>query len=345
MSVYDHRDKPAYRGLGVKPHYCRNPHILKWWTSAHDLLIPEQIAQYQWDWSWEITAAILAITPSHVIDVWRKEDPLCSQYAWYNILMNFAVARAESLGLTERIRKPEWKICPLCNQRFVEDSLPFPLVQRLGIDNLDFCAPCLRDTVLQGSGTDSLSKEQVLGYLRELSDVLQRVPSQSFGEGVEDFHDLGFQERLAILCVLRRKPSIRHVKGLFGSWLAALIEAGVLEDGTRRTGRGIQSLAKDGHVCLSLGEKTIDDFLYAHDIPHEREPRYPEGLYRGDFLVDGVFIEYFGLKGDPDYDAKTRLKQRICRKHGIKLISIYPSDLVSRKKLERKLLGGLQESR
>ena len=103
-------------------------------------------------------------------------------------------------------------------------------------------------------------------------------------------------------------------------------------------------MAKDGHVCLSLGEKTIDDFLYSRGIPHDKEPSYPEGNFRADFMVDGVLIEYLGLTGDPDYDAKTKLKQRICRKHGLRLIAVYPSDLVSTKKLEAKLLRGLHES-
>ena len=35
MSIYDHRDKPAYYHL-ANPDYCKNPHILKWWSAAHD---------------------------------------------------------------------------------------------------------------------------------------------------------------------------------------------------------------------------------------------------------------------------------------------------------------------
>lgn len=344
MSIYDHRTKPAYGNFTVRRSYSRNPHILKWWTPAHDQLITKQIEREQWLWYWGITDEIVATTPPETIQAWQQTDPLCSKYAWYNVLMYFAASRAEVLGLTKGIRKPKWKTCSLCNKRFVEDSLPVPLVRRLGIDHLNFCAPCLRDTVLQGSGSDSLTREQVLAYLRDLSNVLQRVPNQNYGEGIEDLHDLDSQERLAVLQLLERKPTVRRVKELFGSWLNALVEAGVLEDGTRRTSRGTQCIAKDGHVCLSLGEKTIDDFLCSHGISHEKEPLYPERNFRGDFLVSGIFIEYFGLKGDPDYDAKTRLKQRICKKHGIKLISVYPSDLVSLKKLERKLLGGLRQS-
>lgn len=343
MSIYDRRDKPAYQNFVVKRSYSKNPHILKWWTPAHDQLIANQIEKDQWIWYWGITDEIVAATPPETMQAWQQTDPLCSKYAWNNILLYFAASRAEVLGLTKRIRKPKRKTCPLCNKRFVEDSLPVPLVRRLGIDHLDFCAPCLKDTVLQGSGSESLTKEQVLTYLQDLSNVLQRVPNQNYGEGIEDLHGLDFQERLAVLQLLKRKPTVRRIKEVFGSWLNALVEAGVLEDGTRRTSRGTQCIARDGHVCLSLGEKTIDDFLYSHGIPHEKEPRYPEGNFKGDFSVSGIFIEYFGLKGNPDYDAKTKLKQRICKKHGIELISIYPSDLVTLKKLERKLLGGLHQ--
>lgn len=343
MSIYDHRTKPAYGNFTVKRSYSKNPHILKWWTPAHDQLITKQIEKEQWLWYWGITDEIVAATPPETIQTWQHADPLCSKYAWNSILMYFAASRAEVLGLTKQIRKPKWKTCPLCQEEFVEDSLPGPLVKRLGIDHLDFCAPCLRDTVLQSTGSDSLAREEVLAYLRDLSDVLQRVPNQGYGEGIEDLYGLDFQERLDVLQLLRRKPTVRRVKELFGSWLNALVEAEVLEDGTRRTSRGTQCIAKDGHVCLSLGEKTIDDFLYDRGIPHEKEPRYPGGNFRGDFSVNGVLIEYFGLQGNPEYDAKTKQKQRICKKHGIQLISLYPSDLVSLKKLNGKLLKVLQE--
>ncbi len=337
MSNYDYRDEPAYREFPSEPRLARNKYILKWWTSDHDNLMAKLIEEEQWQWYWYVTDSIVANTEKTILDNWQKEDPYCLKYAWYNGLMYFAISRAKKLGLTKNIRKPEWKTCPLCNNEFVEDSLPGPLVKRFGINQLNYCAPCLRDTVLQHTGNPSLSKQDTVIYLRDLAKALERVPSQNFGIGITDFHDMNDNQRLIVLRVLQNKPTTKRVRELFGSWLHALIEAGVLEDGTRRTSRGIQTIAKDGHVCLSLGEKTIDDFLFSHGVQHEREPRYPEGNYRGDFLVDGIFIEYFGLKGNPDYDAKTKLKQRLCKKHNIRLISIYPSDLVSTVKLERKL--------
>jgi len=62
-----------------------------------------------------------------------------------------------------------------------------------------------------------------------------------------------------------------------------------------------------------------------------------EGGFRADFEVGDILIEYFGLAGDPDYDAKTRLKQRICKKHNIELVCVYAGDLVSTNRLRAKL--------
>lgn len=340
MGIYDNRKKAAYE-ISWELEHSDNYYILKWWTSSHDDLIPSLIAKYQWNWFWFITDEIVRTTSPEIIEAWQIEDPLCKRWAWYNVLMNFSGARAQRLGLTEHIREPLWKICLLCYQPFNEASLPVPLMLRLGVNQLDFCSPCLKNTVLQGTGSDTLSKEETLSYLRDLASVLQRIPNQRFGEGMNDLADLSIQKRKAILNLLNKKPTAGRVKELFGSWFNGLVEAGILEDGTRRMVRGTRCLANDGHVCHSLAEKTVDDFLHFHGIPHEREPKYPEGNYRGDFKVEGVFVEYFGLVGNPEYDNKTKLKQSLCRKHGIRLISIYPKDLATPKKLEDKLLKTL----
>ncbi len=339
---YDGRHSRNRGYVLTKPEYSRDAYILKWWTPSHDELLATLIQEQQWDWADRIPHHIIEMTPEHVIETWKAGDPQCATHGWYNPLHDFAVSRAQRLGLTKAIRRPERKLCPLCGCWFVEDSLPHALIQRLGIDRLDFCAPCLKTTVLQQTGNDSLPRQDVLAYLRALTDVLQRVPSQGFGEGVSDLRDLSTQERVALLKLLQRKPSVRRVKDLFGSWFEALIEAGILEHDARRLSRGTQCLAKDGHICFSLGEKTIDDALHALGIPHEKEVRYPEGGFRADFGVNEVLIEYFGLTGDADYDAKTRAKHDICVAHRIKLISIYPNDLVAPEKLRSILVKGVR---
>ena len=106
----------------------------------------------------------------------------------------------------------------------------------------------------------------------------------------------------------------------FGSWLNALILAEVSTDGTRRTSRGIQCIALDGHKCLSLVEKTIDDWFTEHNISHEKEPAYPyhphlnPSKMRADWKVENVLFEYAGLMEEPAYALKMEesgVKQRI----------------------------------
>lgn len=269
------------------------------------------------------------------------KTPICAKYAWYNVLMYFAAARAEQLGYTTSIRQPRDRTCAVCKKGFSEGSIPASVTRHLGIDWIDVCLECING-LGQNSGRDDISREGIIQYIQDLTNVLQAIPSQNFGETLSSLTHLTTEERAAVLKLNSGKPTIRRVKAIFGSWLKALIEAGVLEDGTRQTSRGVHSIAKDGHVCLSLGEKTIDDFLFLSGISHDKEPRYPEGNYRGDFRVGNTFIEYFGLTGDAEYDAKTKKQISICRKHGITLIAVYPQDLVSQKRLESKLLTSLK---
>jgi len=134
---------------------------------------------------------------------------------------------------------------------------------------------------------------------------------------------------------------LENVKTKWTSWFKALAMSGVLPDGVLATSRGIRCLAKDGHECHSLDEQQIDDWLTAHNVPHEREPRYPEhallnprGLRRADWLAGSIFIEYFGLMGEKTYDRKTDEKVMLARQLGIDMLPIYPSDMMS---LDQKL--------
>lgn len=307
-----------------------NRNISRWWASEHDELIVRLIDKWQWDWYWEVAEAIGTMNLNEEITSFLATDNS------YNKVMRYAITRAKNLGLDERIREPEWKVCPLCGEKFIESSLPHPLIKRFGIGGLNFCSPCLKEAVL-APGDHTASKEKVTTYIANLTHVLQQIPYQDFGRGIGDFCHMDFNRRLTALRLLQQKPSIRRVKELFGSWLKALIDSGVLDEDARRTSRGIQCLANDGHVCLSLGEKTVDDYLHANGIWHEKEPAYPEANYRADFAVNGALIEHIGLKGNREYDEKTKKKQQICKAHDIDLILISPEDLAGAEKLRKKL--------
>ncbi|MCQ3932663.1 MAG: hypothetical protein DPW16_19615 [Chloroflexi bacterium] len=337
MSIYDNRTGPAYGDGSPNSGYANNQYILRWWTSEHDTLLQDAIRDMLWYWYLTITDRIVAITEPKVIEEWQNSDPICSDYAWYNVLMNFSIARAYVLGYVQSVRKPEWKTCPLCSKRFLENSLPFPLIERIGVNHINYCAPCLKQALLD-RGYEK-TQEQVIHYLVNLADTLQRVPSQGFYDDRDIFWGLNNAERTRLLEILREKPSTECVKHHFKSWFEALIAAGVLEEGTQKTSRGIRCLALDGHICFSLGEKTIDDLLFYEGIAHQKEVQYPEGHYRTDFLVDDTYVEYFGLAGNSEYDTKIRIKRAICKNHGIKLVEIYPRDLETIKKLRHKLIN------
>lgn len=336
-STYHRRRTPAYRTLPTDLSLADNRRILRWWSADCDAILMGLIGSWQWNWFWEVTDEVLKVAPADEVDRWRGVDPACKQRNWRNVLMHFARARAARLGLTNAIREPAWKTCPLCGVERAGDSLPFPLAKRLGIDALDICSPCMGGTTGWDSGNKDATADDILQYLRELAEVIGRVPPQGFGEGKDELLGLDMSSRVRLLELLGRKPATSRIKHVFGSWLKALVQAGVLEDGTWDTGRGIRTIARDGHECHSLGEKTIDDWLFSHGIPHEREPAYPVGRYRADWAVGDVFVEYFGLAGNPEYDEKTSKKVGICKDHRIVLVSIYPKDLVRPERLDDRL--------
>jgi len=143
------------------------------------------------------------------------------------------------------------------------------------------------------------------------------------------------------MAVLVRIRPADDYKVEFGSYLKAIIAAGVLTDDTLKTPYGTRCLALDGHECHSLAERTIDDWLHQAGIPHEREPLYPHhpkynpnDRMRADWLVRDTFVEYLGLVGVLNYDEKTMTKQLIAREAGIRLICIKAADLESSERLQ-----------
>ncbi len=93
---------------------------------------------------------------------------------------------------------------------------------------------------------------------------------------------------------------------------------------------------EDGHIVKSIAEQTIDNELYMKGIFHayeapldigEEKPLKPDFCLKN-YLGDGldVYVEYFGLKGQPKYDAHTKYKMEHYRRLGITLVCLYPKD-------------------
>lgn len=328
-------ERPYYEPIPVTKQYALNSHILKWWGREHDELLIKEIKKLHWLWVWDIYQKVVDITDPITITRWQKGDPKCKTYAWYNVLMYFCAARAHARGYHKLIRMPQVKECAYCHQLFAENSISPSLAMHLGINQLDICENCIHSAYNLGS--NQASEEGICKYLSGLYHILNYIPAQNTMYGAACFTFLSTKQRVQVLQVLKNKPSVKRVKEVYGSWLNALIQASVLPSGTRKMPRGVQCLARDGHVCNSLGEKEIDDLLFSLNIPHEKEPHYPDSNYRADFLIGEFFIEYFGLAGDPSYDAKTKIKIEMCRTKQIKLISLYADDLWNLENLQAKL--------
>lgn len=190
---------------------------------------------------------------------------------------------------------PRWQVCPTCMEAMYKDGVPV-------------------------RGTASLEE------LAELVRLLGHVPSANWRESIEDETD-DFDRYIPLVRQSWRvAPSTRYTFE-YGSWFQALVASGVLAVGDERRTIGYRTIAADGHLCLSLGERTIDDWLHAHKVAHTREPSYPNSRYRADWLVNGRLVEYFGLAGVPEYDAKSAAKRVVAGAAGMPLVEITPVDL------------------
>lgn len=90
----------------------------------------------------------------------------------------------------------------------------------------------------------------------------------------------------------------------------------------------------DGHIVKSTAEQTIDNYLYENEIFHGYElpldvgtdkPLHPDFCLK-DYLGKGknVYLEYFGRKGQQEYDEETAYKINLYRKKHITVICMYP---------------------
>ena len=223
--------------------------------------------------------------------------------------------------------------CDICGQPFALDKDIFTrhTTGRQLVDTLypnlfaDICPGCMQAAFTdyhRGKGKRSLNR------LHELFVLVGKVPTKDYASFFYLYKDR--ENMLKLVSILKECRTPEGYAQDHGTFFKALIAAGVLPPGSRRMTMGAITRAKDGHICFSVPEKDIDDFLFASGIAHEKEAPYPECGYRTDWELQGckrrTFIEYFGLTGNAEYDKKTELKREITRQHDIALIEIAPTD-------------------
>jgi hypothetical protein len=226
----------------------------------------------------------------------RPVERTLNQISPHNYCSQSCAAIANNKNRPER--EAQLKICAECGREF-----------RKSKGNLKYCSlKCRRN-----AGT-KCTRDQLIDIIKLATQELKRTPAKRE------------MRKIADMCVRS-----------FGSWNNAIIAADLIPNRShnQRMYKCINAKALDGHICDSVSELIIDNWLTKNKITHERNIPYPQTKHRADWGVNlngqTIFVEYFGLaKDSPRYDRSVKNKKDICRKYKIKLIEIYPRNLYSK---------------
>ncbi len=201
-------------------------------------------------------------------------------------------------------RKVELKICTRCGKQFKKST-----------GNKKYCSIKCRKQA------EWYTPQKIMGIIKGTIQELGRVPARRELRGIDN--------------ACRR---------FFGSWNNTIIAAGFQPNRShsQRMYKRTKTQASDGHLCDSVSEAIIDNWLSAHKILHQRNISYPETNHKADWAIfirgRKVFIEYFGLANDsPRYDRAIRKKKELCHRHKLTLVAIYPQDIYPKRDMDRKL--------
>jgi len=220
--------------------------------------------------------------------------------------------------------------CKICNKEFIikkeelfNNNLFVPF-SHLNIFS-SICQKCLRKTINKNINLNN--KNEQYKYLLELTNHLNKVPTQDFYSLYYLFND---ENNLIKLTKILQKLWLPEIfKEIDGSFFASLVHAGVLPEGSKKLKIGTMVLALDNHLCFSLIEKEIDDYLFLNNILHQKEIKYPNSDLRCDWEINyknkKYFVEYFGLMNIKEYALKVEIKKKIALENNIILIELYPN--------------------
>lgn len=249
------------------------------WDSQCDRLVIELADRYAWDTPWHIPEAIAEYLPVGEFERIKKACDDFGLSTWRDLFMRYGRHRLAEMKIA--FREPRNLRCANCGRDFVESSITQYVAQRVNY-KICFCLECYNRVLWQNRTINidddileaRISQEEMLGQVAALATALESVPTATFIRH-PDLATFTEETQIAVVKILLAMPPYGLYVRTFGSWLRALVLAGVLEDGTQRTSRGIRCIANDGHECYSLAEKIIDDWLSSQGIPHEKEPQYP----------------------------------------------------------------------
>lgn len=198
----------------------------------------------------------------------------------------------------------ELKTCIKCGKKFKRST-----------GNLKYCSIKCRRRAKR------YTSKKLINIIKQSARKLKRIPARREMEKIV-------------------KPCIK----IFGSWNKAIQAAGLIPNRSHdnRMYKRVNTKAVDGHLCDSVSELLIDNWLCKNNILHEKDVYYPKTRHKADWEIFAknkkIFVEYFGLANDsPRYDRSIKQKVGLCKKHNISLIEIYPKDIYPKTHLEGNL--------
>lgn len=221
----------------------------------------------------------------------------------------------------------------------------------------NYCDQCLSlcirsgDNYMYFKNSEKRISEVALLGIAEFLNHFGYVPASGFSrmDLIRQFQiaKLSQDDLEYALKILALIPSNSTIKELFGSWAHFLNQAGMLEISNRGKG-GYRSIATDGHLCLSLGERAICEYLYREKLEHSKEPLYPKhpklnsnNLLRADFLVGDVYVEFAGRMQNEEYAARMKDKQELAKAKKLKWIKLESSNLSDLEELKTFIVTGV----
>ena len=332
----EEREVPAYRKVLID--MCREQRELiePYWTSECDEVVREAVARCGVN-ARRVLCDLLRKTWGEAKFAALKENVNTTISGLHLIVGGYGMARAERLSFPfqHHIRR-----CLYCGEQF-SDSDP-------GLSGpidaySDLCVNChhLAFQMLLSYSPDGPRKEgfptdrQYLSdTLRTLCQVFEQVLTSEYVRHAIKALQARHPKKNAILAALVPMQPAGVYTRVFGSWLAALKDSGLIDPEAQRGTFGVVCVAEDGHSCESLAERNVDDWLWRRGIPHTRAPSYPRtsaasSNLKADWAVGGALVEYWGRKGSEGYDTAIKTKRAIAKSANITLVEITPEDLAN----------------
>lgn len=259
----------------------------------------------------------------------RYGKPIRSEYRASVVAHRGMCEYVGRLRLTEHFASMR---CMLCGSDFWPQSLDASDIRRTGIPR--YCADChdLRSDVWRKIPLDvETRRELALRGLELAAELTGTFPFRNLKRQVIGHLEEEERDRWFMAQVFMPDHSATE---LFGSWDKMLARSGSVGVRPRKGRGGYVTTSQCGHVCYSIGERSICDFLNRLGIEHEKEPRYPfhdslnpSGKLRADWLISDLWLELAGYPDDSTYMKKMAQKQELAEVVGLRHFVVMPSDL------------------